>query len=291
MKLVFLKLKQFFVLVIFLTQVFSFANINNTQEQNSNISNEEQVPSIPQAVQKNWQIIQGYNTEIQNLLIIIPKINDNEERDTAALRLAQLIEPTVYKKLQQALDNLEKIVVNNNYSINTRIAALEALSKHTLPNYNLDYVIMDISNYPKLRIATNKAREKLKENHIQTGKRFSKLHNLTSPSVIEAWSLMWIIMYKDNSDIERKLYQLLSSHKINIKKIAALIAKKLMADYGFRFRPKTAAGIRWLLSESTFEETDSTNLPQQPKNNGEDQKITENQATTSLCSRRAFRTL
>ncbi len=286
MKTVFLKLKYFLVPLILLAQVSPFADENTKQDQNTNTTNGKH--PIPQIVQKNKQIVQGYNTEIQNLLIAIPKINNNEERDIAALRLAQLMEPVTHKKLQQALENLEKVVVNEHYPINVRISALEALSEHTLPNYNMDYIMVDIIDYPKLKIALRKAREKLKKNHVQTGKRFSKLHYFNSPHVMEAWSVMWITMYKDNFDIEAKFNQLLSSQKINIKKIVVLIAEKLIADYEFRFRLRTTGKINWLTSE-IVKEMNQTNLSQQPQNNQETKE--NNLPTIGPCARRTFRSL
>ena len=138
MKHIILKKHLSFLSVIFLTQATAFANTNDNLPKRHN---RDRILLLSDSVQENADVIQQYNTKIQNVLFAIPQIKEDRERDTAAQQLVQLMRSEVQEEILNALYNLEKIAESQTIPTSIRVSAIETLSEHTFPNYNINYII------------------------------------------------------------------------------------------------------------------------------------------------------
>lgn len=73
--------------------------------------------------------------KIRVLLTSLIKANSAQARDIKAREFKQFMESEEFPYIKQGMEKLEDIVENEQASVSLQIAALEAITEHTLPNY------------------------------------------------------------------------------------------------------------------------------------------------------------
>ena len=102
-------------------------------------------------------------------MIAITQIKEDRERDTAAQQLVQLMRSEVQEEILNALYNLEKIAESQTIPTSIRVSAIETLSEHIFPNYNINYIIVEDKGPPveitrAIKRTVNKLKKKLCSN-------------------------------------------------------------------------------------------------------------------------------